>query len=306
MLLRNCVANIIARMTIPSHILLTFGLLALTVVLLWVPVPAMRGNRSWPWCGGLVLATGAGLAGGILDWRAPLSIAVFAAFAWGARQARNHYARALLLVLTAVAALALALHKAPGFHNPMLADGIRFSGDGTPFSLWANFDKAVVGIVLVGVFCERIGSSAEWLALLRRIAPVVMSTLVVVLGLGWLLGQIRPDFKWTPYSAWFLASNLLITCVAEEAFFRGFLLGKMAGAMRDWRGGTVVAVLVTSILFGLAHMGGGALLALLATIAGLHYAAAYLLSKRIEAAILAHFILNAVHFLAFTYPALAS
>lgn len=292
-------------MTIPAHVLLTFGLLGLTVLLLWAPLPAIHGNRAWPWCGGLVLATLAGLHGGILDWRAPLSIAVFAALAWGAREARGKYVRALLLALTAVAALALALHKAPGFHNPMLADGIRFSSDGAPFALWANFDKAVVGIVLVGVFCERIGSAAEWRQMLRRIAPVVASTLVVVLGLGWLLGQIRPDVKWTPYSAWFLASNLLITCVAEEAFFRGFLLEKMAHAMRGWRGGVLVATLVTSVLFGLAHLGGGSLLALLATIAGLHYAAAYLLSKRVEGAILAHFVLNAVHFLAFTYPALS-
>lgn len=292
-------------MTIAMPILLTFGLLALTVVLLWAPLPGILRHRAWPWCGGLVLAVGAGLHAGILDWRAPLSIVVFAALAWGAREANNRYARALLLLLTTVAALALALHKAPGFHNPMLAEGIRFSSDGAVFSLWANFDKAVVGIVLVGVFCERIGSRADWLAMLRCIAPIVVSTLVVVLGLGWLLGQIRPDVKWTPYSAWFLASNLMITCVAEEAFFRGFLLEKMAGAMRRWRGGVAVATLVTSILFGLAHLGGGLLLALLATVAGLHYAAAYLMSKRVEGAILTHFALNVVHFLAFTYPALA-
>ena len=292
-------------MTISPDILITFGLLAMTVILLWAPLPAIRGNRAWPWCGGLVLAIGAGLQGGILDWRAPLSIAVFAALAWGAREAGNQYARALLLTLTGVAALALAMHKAPGFHNPMLAGGIRFSSDGVPFSLWANFDKAVVGIILVGVFCDRIGSLDGWLAMLRRIGPVVLSTLVIVLGLGWLLGQVRPDFKWTQYSAWFLASNLLITCVAEEAFFRGFLLQKMAWSLRHWRGGALIAALATSILFGLAHLAGGVLLALLATVAGLHYAAAYLLSKRVEGAILTHFALNAVHFLAFTYPALA-
>lgn len=44
---------------------------------------------------------------------------------------------------------------------------------------------------------------------------------------------------------------------------------------------------------------------LLATIAGLHYAAAYLLSKRIESAILTHFTINAAHFVAFIYAAVA-
>lgn len=285
-------------MTITPHLLSTFGLLAMTIVLLWIPLPAIRGNRASLWCGGLVLAIGAGLHGGILDWRAPLSIAVFAALAWSAREAGNKYLRALLLTLTALIALALAMHKVPGFHNPMLAEGIHFSSDGAPFSLWANFDKAVVGIILVGVFCDRIGSRDEWLAMARRIAPVVLSSLILVLGLGWLLGQVRPDLKWTQYSAWFLASNLLITCVAEEAFFRGFLLQKMAWSLRGWRGGAAIAALATSILFGLAHLGGGVLPALLATVAGTHYAAAYLLSKRVEGAILAHFTLNAVHFLA--------
>jgi membrane protease YdiL (CAAX protease family) len=46
-------------------------------------------------------------------------------------------------------------------------------------------------------------------------------------------------------------------------------------------------------------------LVLLATIAGLFYGAAYLRTRRIEGAILTHFALNAAHFLAFTYPALA-
>jgi len=149
-------------MTIATPILLTFGLLALTVVLLWAPLPGIRRQSAWPWCGGLVLAIGAGLHAGILDWRALLSIAVFAGLAWGVREANNRYARALLLVLTTVAALALALHKAPGFHNPMLAEGIRFSSDGVVFSLWANFDKAVVGIVLVGVFCGSARAPSGW------------------------------------------------------------------------------------------------------------------------------------------------
>lgn len=131
---------------------------------------------------------------------------------------------------------------------------------------------------------------------------MVLSTLVVVLGLGWLLAQVRPDFTRTPYSIWFLVSNFLITCVAEEAFFRGFLLQKMTSARRNWRGGVFIAVLATSILFGLARLGGGALLA---TMTSLHYAAAYLLSKRVEGAILTHFALNAMHFLGFSYLALA-
>lgn len=297
-------------MTLAPHILTTFGLLAITILLLWLPVPAIRGVRSWHWCSALALACLAGLAGGILDWRALAAIGVYLALAWGARTAGGAWTRGILLGLTGLFALLLALHRVPGFHNPVVVEGIRFSADARPFTLYANFDTAVAGIVLVGVLCERIATRAGWSAMLRRTAPVVLATLVIVLGLGLLLGHVRPDIKWTPYSAWFLAwflaYNLLVTCVTEEAFFRGLLLERLARAMRGWRGGVAVATLVSSLLFGLAHLGGGLQLALLATVAGVLYAAAYLRSGRLEGAILTHFALNAVHFLGFTYPALAA
>lgn len=292
-------------MTLAPHILTTFGLLAATILLLWLPVPAIRGVRCWGWCSALALACVAGLANGILDWRALAAIGAYLALAWGARTAGGAWTRGLLLGLTGLGALLLALHRVPGFHNPVVVEGIRLSADALPFTLYANFDTAVAGIVLMGVLCERIATWDEWTAMLRRIAPVVLATLVIVLGLGVLLGHVRPDFKWTPYSVWFLAYNLLVTCVTEEAFFRGLLLERLARAMRGWRGGVIAATLVSSLLFGLAHFGGGALLALLATIAGVLYALAYLRSGRVEGAILTHFALNAVHFVAFSYPALA-
>jgi hypothetical protein len=85
-------------------ILLTFGLLALTVLSLWIPAPAIRGVRAWPWCLGLLLASAAGLAGGLLDWRAPVCIAGYAALAFGAEKAGRASVRSLLLVLAAITA----------------------------------------------------------------------------------------------------------------------------------------------------------------------------------------------------------
>jgi len=285
-------------------ILLTFGLLALTVCLLWVPVPRER-SAAWPWCIGLALACAAGLHGGLLDWRAPPAIAAFGMLAWSAREAGRAWVRILLLVLTGVAAFLFALHRFPGFLNPVLAGNIRFSSDAPPFTLRASFDTAVAGIILTGVFCERIRTLDAWLAMLRKVWPVMLSVLVVVLGIGTVLGYVRPDSKWTPYSAWFLAANLLFTCVTEEAFFRGLLLERFKRGLARRRWGTALAVALSSVLFGLTHARGGPLLVLLATVAGLHYAAAYLRTRRIEGAILTHFALNAVHFVAFTYPNIA-
>jgi membrane protease YdiL (CAAX protease family) len=298
-------------MSLDPTVTLTFGALALAVLLLWVPFPVLAGRcpHAWPSAAALALACAFGLAGGLLDWRAPVAILAYAAVAIGARDAPRTAVRVPLLVVTGLAAFLFALHRIPGFHNAVIADAVRFSSDAAPYRLRLNVDTAVTGIVLMAVFCRPIRTAADWRAMLARTWPVVLSVLVVVLGLGWAMGYVRPDVKWTPYSAAFLAANLLFTCVTEEAFFRGFLLRRIADGLAvrfDARAATVAAVMVSTLLFGLAHAAGGAALVVLATVAGLHYALAYLRSGRIEGAILTHFALNAVHFLAFTYPALTA
>lgn len=292
-------------MLLSPHLAPAFGTLALAVLLLWVPAPAVRGNRDWAWCASLLVACVAGLASGVLDWRGCAFTAGYVALAFAARTSERAWLRFPLLVLTGLCAFLFALHRFPGFHNPVLADAVRVSADAAPFTLHANFDTAVAGIVLMGVFCAPIRARGAWLPMLHRTAPVLLATLVVVLGAGTAFGYVRPDVKWTPVTPWFLGLNLLFTCVTEEAFFRGFILGGLARGMARWRYGTLVAVVVSTVLFGLAHARGGPALIVLAALAGLGYAAAYLRSGRIEGAILTHFVLNAVHFVAFTYPALA-
>jgi membrane protease YdiL (CAAX protease family) len=287
------------------HLVPAFGALALAVLLLWCPAPAVRGNRDWAWLAGLLLACALAKAAGVLDARGLAAVLFYLALAFGASTSQRTWLRIPLLVLTGVFALLLAVHRLPGFYNPVLADHVQVSADAIPFTLYANFDKAVAGIVLMGVFCAPIRQPAQWLPMLRRTLPVLLATLVVVLGAGMALGVVRPDVKWTVLTPWFLANNLLITCVTEEAFFRGFLLGGLTRGMVRWRYGTAIAVAVSTVLFGLVHWPGGPMLVVFATLAGLGNAIAYLRSGRIEGAILTHFALNAVHFVAFTYPALA-
>jgi membrane protease YdiL (CAAX protease family) len=289
-------------MPIEPALLFAFALTALAVLLLWAP--PFRGGRDWTWCAGLVLVCLAGLGAGYMDWRAPACVAVYAALAWRAREAQGAWLRVPLLVLTGLSAFLLALHRVPGFFNPVAAEGILFSAGAPPLSLRLNLDTAVAGIVLMGVFCRPICDAADWRAMLHRVWPLQLATLAVVLGIGWGLGYVRPDLKWTAYSAFFLLSNLLITCVTEEAFFRGFLLAGFARAFSRRRAGAGIALVLSAVLFGLAHAGGGLPLVLLATVAGLFYGDAYLRTRRVEGAILTHFALNAVHFIAFTYPAL--
>lgn len=293
-------------MSLSLEFIVTFGTLAAAAVALWVPAPEMRGSRTWLWAPLLTLACLAGVVTGFLTWQAPCWLALFAAVATAAKRGSNRWVRVPLLALTWLAPLLFAAHRFPGFMNPVLAEQVRFSADAAPYTVRTSFDMAAVGIILAGVFCTRISKAEDWLEMLRRVWPVVVSTLVVVFGLGVILGFVRPDYKWTPYSAFFLGTNLLFTCVTEEAYFRGFTYAGLAAAMSKWRFGAVAAGVVSALLFGIAHVKGGPLLIFLATVAGLHYAAAYAVCKRVEGAIVTHFALNAVHFVAFTYPNLSS
>jgi membrane protease YdiL (CAAX protease family) len=100
----------------------------------------------------------------------------------------------------------------------------------------------------------------------------------------------------------FLVVNLLFTCIAEEAFFRGFLQDRLEKSLKYTRSGRIIAVFCSGLLFGMVHVSGGMQYMLLATLAGLGYASTYAIASRVEAPIIAHFSLNAIHFVGFTYP----
>ena len=248
----------------------------------------------------LGLATAAGLAAGVLRPAALASIAALLAFAWLAARHGKAAVRVPFTLLTLLLALALAMHAVPGYDNPLLLKDVRLSADSAPYTMYANFDKGVVGLVLLVFFCRRASSWRDFGTALRSQAVVLAALLLVVFSAGWATGFVRPDFKLSPYLPLFAIVNLLFVCVAEEAFFRGVIQGQLA------RYGENVAVVVSGLLFGAAHLGGGWPFGVLASLAGLGYALLYSKTRRIGIAIAAHFLLNLTHFVAFTYPRVAA
>jgi uncharacterized protein len=280
---------------------LTFGLLGMAICAVWIT--PTQATRHFTWMALFAASIGCGLAAGFLKPIAVPVLAMFTTLAWYASFGTTRQ-RVVFGTLAGIMALALAMHRLPGFSNPPLISNMRFSADATPFTQYANFDKGAVGLILLAFLCRRCGTRAEWLAMLQRTAPVAAVTAIVVLALAVGVGFVAPQVKLAPYTPVFLATNLLLTCVAEEAFFRGFLQDRLALALPDTRTWQTVAVVTSAALFGLAHLGGGAVYALLATLCGLGYGYAYAVTKRIEAPIITHFVFNTVHFLGFTYPAI--
>jgi membrane protease YdiL (CAAX protease family) len=296
-------------MPISSAVQATFALLTLSLAALWLKpagVPAPRW-RAWAWVAPFILALATGVASGVLALPGVLVILVYEAVCYVAALPFMH-ARTRLLAGTALVALsgALMLHLLPGFRNPLVMDRVVLTPGAAPFSKQLNFDKATVGLFLLGIWAVgriRATSTREVVSgFLRGFPPLV----AVVLVLSVALGYVRWDPKtsgWFPLWAW---SNLFLTVIAEEAFFRGMVQHTLERWFRGRSQGPLEALLLASLAFGLAHAAGGPRYVLLATVAGLGYGWIYQRTRSIGAAILAHAGLNAIHFALFTYPALAS
>jgi membrane protease YdiL (CAAX protease family) len=281
------------RITLP-HMLITFVLLALAISAVWFRFPL--------WAGLFIAAIVGGLVAGVLQPLALVALTVFGGVAYLAGGAASKPLRIVCGVLTGLLALALAMHKLPGFSNPVVIAGAVLSPGAAPFTQYSNFDKGAVGLILLAFICGRVASWREFGDVLKKTWPVLLVTVAAVMGFAMAAGFVRPDFKLPQVTPLFLAVNLFFTVVAEEAFFRGFLQARLASALGDVRHGQWIAVACSALLFGAAHLAGGPLYAALAFIAGLGYAVAYQRTQRIEAAIIVHIALNAVHFIAFTYP----
>ena len=219
------------------------------------------------------------LAGLLLAWRTP-----------GLSQPWRGVALTLLLLW----AMALTLHLVPGFDNLKVLDRVQAGPASVPFTLFLNLDKPLIffGLLLAWPALLGPGGTMRW-----RPLALLMLPLAALLITAWLLGALKPEVG-LPHWWWLFAfNNLVFTCVAEEALFRGFIQQGVASRSKPWLG-----LLVASLLFGSAHLAGGPLLVMFAALAGACYGLAFQLSGRLSVAILLHFLFNFAHLALFTYP----
>lgn len=201
-------------------------------------------------------------------------------------------------------ALVASFHMIPGLINLALYESVYISEGSKPINIMANIDKPLAGLallIMVYFLCEKkpLSISKEQAIRYWLLTPIYVLSILLV---GWLVG-LSYDFKISEMTAVFFATNLLFSVITEEVFFRGLIQGRLyAYLSMKTQYSLPIAIAVSSLVFGLAHLPGGIYFFLLATMAGVLYGMAYQMTGKLSAAILVHSGVNIGHFVFLEYP----
>lgn len=281
---------------------LCFFALGLSFLSLWAH------RAAWLWGSFLAIAFILALEAKIAAWFTliPLSILLFCHYFL--KQKIQRSTRFLLFGVATVISMALAFHFFPGFHNWKLASNQHISPGALPYSLWLNFDKPFIGIFALALGIPLLSSRAQVVRMLRTALPLSLAGIAILMGLSLFFGMIRWDPKIPTMALIWLMNNLVFVSIPEEAFFRGFMQREIYRWCNQHPLAAFASICIPSVFFSLVHLIWVADLSFLCLVfmASLIYGTIYQLTQSIEASILCHFGVNAVHFFLFTYPALRS
>ncbi|UCM86069.1 MAG: CPBP family intramembrane metalloprotease [Rickettsia endosymbiont of Culicoides impunctatus] len=276
---------------------LTYITLLISVISLWLPVK----GKFKPWQLFLFISLVLSFVSNIASLFAILAIVLFfyLVFSYHKSSTKLKY---VLWSLVLVLGLTLELHLIPGFDNLLVLDKIQFTPDALPFTLYLNLDKTIVGLIIIGLTLDLASTCSELKILLLQVSyrlPIIL-LVIIVLSIAFEYIKFAPKI---PQNLWiWVINNLFFTCVAEEGLFRGFFQESLS--QLKYKYSKDIAILIPALFFGVMHYPGGLKYVILATVAGALYGWIYKVTKRIEASILVHFMLNLTHILLFTYPAI--
>ena len=171
-------------------------------------------------------------------------------------------------------------YNLPGFSGLAALQILQESGRLLPFDF--SLDKAFAGLLLALIAAQFHPQRQTWRFV--WIAPAgAFGLFLLVLLLG---HSLEP--QWSRYTLALLFVNLVVTCFAEELFFRGALQRELMLYLAP-----LPAIAITALLFGLVHLGRGWEFSLLATLAGALYGTVYFRTGALSLAVLTHFAVNA-------------
>lgn len=177
--------------------------------------------------------------------------------------------------------LLAGFHLVPGVDDvPLWSRWWEEGGRFLPFDF--RLDKAYAGLLIALIAAQYHPQKQSW-----RFVWIAPAGALGLMALVLLLGHpVEP--QWPQYAVAMLFVNLVVTCFAEELFFRGALQRELMLYLAP-----LPAIAITSVLFGLVHIGRGWEFSLLAMLAGALYGTVYFRTGALSLAVLTHFGVNA-------------
>lgn len=278
---------------------LAFLLLAVVMLSFWFY------RRLWIWGPIFISVLILAYYGNIITYLALIPIAVLFFCHLAISQNVGGFLRMFAVLIAAGIAVAMKAHLFKGFNNILLMQGWQLSSNSVPINWYLNFDVPMMGLFALGLYIPIIRTRAECGKMLTITIPWAVFSMIVLLGFASYANIAVFDLKIPSVSFLWLLINFFFVVIPEEAFFRGFLQGQITAALPN-KAAPVLAVLVVSLLFGLAHLMfvHSFMFFLGAVLSGLLYGTIYQVTGTIESSIITHYAVNVVHFFFFSYPAL--
>jgi hypothetical protein len=255
---------------------------------------------------------------------------VYAAYYYYDEQTKNKFLAWLALFAMGVL---YTTHSMPGISNLLLISQIQYK-DSIPFDFWLNFDKAFYGFIIIAFSrYSLIRGFSEYTAMIISIKYEMIALFIILMLGGFMIGFLNFSPKLPFESGLWFAHNLFATAIPEEAFFRLFLqnafiayftkyyytfsniwnlmdkafilLGFHKHEQNNQDTIAIFSIVLIAICIFLSQRQGISF-GILSCIASIGYSWIFYKTKRIEASITAHVLINTAHYILFSYPAHAA
>ncbi|HJD60197.1 MAG TPA: CPBP family intramembrane metalloprotease [Rickettsia endosymbiont of Omalisus fontisbellaquei] len=213
----------------------------------------------------------------------------------------NKIIKTLLFTSISVFFVGFAFHKVPGFFNILAIDKVQLSELSVPFTMYLNFDKVIPALIIFSLSDLYILEKQESSGTVKYTLLSLLLCIMIIMALSLISGYVLFEPKIPSILPIWAINNFFLVCMAEEVFFRGFLQRTLQNLLPKQQ---ILAVIMGSIIHGLAHFRGGLIYIALTTICSFFPGYTYYKTNKILCSMIVHFGLNLFHILLFTYPAL--
>lgn len=213
----------------------------------------------------------------------------------------NKILKTLLFISISVCFVGFAFHKVPGFFNILAIDKVQLSELSVPFTMYLNFDKVMPALIIFSLSDLYILEKQENSGTVKYTLLSLLLCIMIIMALSLISGYVLFEPKIPSILPIWAINNFFFVCIAEEVFFRGFLQRTLQNFLKNQQ---IIAVIIASLIFGVAHFQGGLIYIGLSAICGFFYGYAYYKTNKILCSMIVHCGLNLCHLLLFTYPVL--